>query len=397
MRQGPVRKLLSLGSCLFVFTLAACTSSPPKSSDSTDSAGNQETAAADPRVAAPPSPPRPPLPAYKATRLTGDYADYASLQRLITQLGTEGQFEREYLYGLFSRVERQQWILDYLNRPKRKSKKPVPGGWTRYRKRFITENHIQRGMRFWHDYLPELERAYGRFGVAPEYIVAIIGVETHYGANVGRHRVIEALSTLAFDYPRREAFFREQLVDFLVMSRDEGIDPLEPVGSYAGAMGLGQFMPSSFHQFAVDFDGDGVRDLWNPVDAVGSVANYFHAHGWQTDAPVAVPARARGRAPHSLEAGFSSRYSIDNLAHQGIAPLTRIDGDADVSLLRLHAARGREYWVGLNNFYVITRYNHSTYYAMAVHQLAEALRDRYRRQAPVRLSQAGGAAGTPIL
>jgi len=315
-----------------------------------------------------------PLPDYSAASLQGDYADYAAAEALIRRMGEKYGFPTEYLYGVFSQVERDDWILSYLNRPRSTSTKLSPGGWTRYRKRFLTPTRIAEGLRFWRDYDAHLERAAREHGVPAEYIVAIMGVETNYGGYLGSHKVINALSTLAFDYPRRAAFFTDELEAFLIMTRNEGMDPFEPSGSYAGAMGLGQFMPSSFHRFAIDFDGDGRRDLWNPVDTIGSVANYFAGYGWRPGEPVAVRAKTQGRTPHLMEAGFKSRYAPDSLERQGVTTLASLEGHPEVSLLRLAASSGYEYWIGLNNFYVITRYNHSTYYAMAVHQLAQALR-----------------------
>jgi len=306
----------------------------------------------------------------------GDYSSYPAAMALVDRLVTGHGFDRGQLNATLSRVERQQWILDYMSRPEPKPAAGPTGAWTRYRARFLTRDRIDGGLRFWRAHEETLERAHARYGVPPEYVVAIIGVETHYGANVGRHRVIDALATLAFDYPRRSEYFTGELESFLVMARDEGFDPFEPVGSYAGAMGLGQFMPSSFQRFAVDFDGDGQRDLWDTEDAIGSVANYFREHGWTTREPVVLPAVARGSEPHALEAGFSTAYRVSGLAEKGVTSRVGFAGDGEVSLLRLDAAGGYEYWLGLRNFYVITRYNHSTYYAMSVHQLAEAVRER---------------------
>jgi membrane-bound lytic murein transglycosylase B len=187
--------------------------------------------------------------------------------------------------------------------------------------------------------------------------------------------VLDALTTLAFDYPRRAEYFTGELEAFLLMVREEGMDPFQPVGSYAGAMGLAQFMPSSFRRFAVDFDGDGKRNLWSPVDAIGSVANYFASHGWKRGELVAVRADVRGSAPHAMQADYKTRYPLDVLRGRGIR--SSLAGNGEVSLLRLDARGGYQYWLGLSNFYVITRYNHSTYYAMAVHQLAQAIRARH--------------------
>ena len=210
-----------------------------------------------------------------------------------------------------------------------------------------------------------------------------IGVETEYGSNVGSHRVIDALTTLAFDLPRRATYFKSELESFLLMMRDERIDPAQPVGSFAGAMGLGQFMPSSFLRWAVDFNGDGLRDLWNPVDAIGSIANYFVQHGWHRGEEVVTRAAANGARAHSLESGFDTHYSLRTLGQHGIYPARPFRSGDPVQLLRLSAYNGNEYWLGHQNFYVITRYNHSTYYAMAVHQLAQAVKKRYLRASTI--------------
>lgn len=357
--------------CIF---LAACGGNPSKTSSTTADDPSALSAEATPTASATDRQ-RPPAVPYSARSLSGDYSGYASAVRLIERLEQEEGFDREYLYGVFSRLERQQWILDYMNRP-RSTAPPGPGSWNRYRAKFITPAHIQRGLDFWRDNAATLKRAEARYGVPAEYMVAIIGVETHYGRYFGSHSVIDALATLAFDYPRRADFFTDELAAYMVMTRNEGMDPLKPIGSYAGAMGLGQFMPSSFLKYAVDFDGDGVRDLWNPVDAIGSVANYFRAHGWRTGEPVAFPAVARGREAEIMDAGFSSRYSAGSLATRGVTSRVPLDADDEVSLLRLNAAGGQEYWIGLHNFYVISRYNHSTYYSMAVYQLAQELKSR---------------------
>ncbi len=306
----------------------------------------------------------------------GDYAGYPALARMIAKLERDEGFDPGYLSAVFSRVERQQWILDFVNRPQAKRSTTPTGAWTRYRAKFLTEGNIANGARFWQRYAPVLERAQARYGVPPEYVVAILGVETRYGGYMGKHRVLDALATLAFDFPRRSEFFTGELESFLVMARDEGFDPFQPKGSYAGAMGLGQFMPSSFQRWAVDFDGDGRRDLWNTEDAIGSVANYFAAHGWRKGEPVVVRARAGGSAS-AMETGFDTSYSVDGLRQRGVVPSAALGGQTQVSLLRLDARGGYEYWLGLPNFYVITRYNHSTYYAMAVYQLAQAIKARH--------------------
>jgi membrane-bound lytic murein transglycosylase B len=288
-------------------------------------------------------------------------------------------FSRDYLNGLFSQVHRKQWTLDYLGRPRSPTRRaPAPGSWSRYRAKFLTERHISGGSAFWRRHESTLHRASARYGVPPEYIVGIMGVETVYGGNVGSHRVIDALTTLAFDYPRRATYFRGELENFLLIARDEGIDPAEPMGSFAGAMGLGQFMPTSFIRWAVDFDGDGRRDLWDPQDAIGSVANYLSEHGWRPGEPVVTRAVASGTRARRLKTGSDTRYTLASLADHGIRPRALGDEADPVRLLRLRAYRGDQYWLGHQNFYVITRYNHSTYYAMAVHELAQAVKRRYR-------------------
>lgn len=315
---------------------------------------------------------------YSARYLTGDFAAYPDLERFIDKMASEHGFSREYLYGLFSQANRKQWTLDYLSREPKPSAAPRPGSWSRYRAKFLTEKHISTGASFWARHAQALRRAEAEFGVNPEHIMGIMGVETIYGGNVGNHRILDALTTLAMDYPRRASYFTEELENFLVMAQNEGFDPSRPVGSYAGAMGLGQFMPSSFLKFAVDFDGDGRKDLWNPDDAIGSIASYFAGHGWRSGEPVVSRAVVDGGSVDGIKTGLDMKYSLAELAAYGIRPSRYFPAD-QVRLLRLSAADGEQYWLGYNNFYVITRYNHSTHYAMAVHQLAEAVRQRYRQ------------------
>jgi membrane-bound lytic murein transglycosylase B len=360
-------------------TLVACSSSPDKPTVSVH--------AHSPRM----------LNAVGASRGSGgDYAAYSATARLIDRLVREESFDRRHLERVLSRVKRQQWILDYVNKPKGKRSTRPTGAWTRYRAKFLTESNISKGASFWRRHGSILRRAEAEYGVPAEYVVAIIGVETHYGGYLGKHRVIDALATLAFDYPRRSEFFTGELEAFLIMSRDEGFDPFGPRGSYAGAMGLGQFMPSSFHKWAVDFNGDGKRDLWNPADAIGSVANYFSEHGWRKGEPVIVRARASGSGARAMQAGFDTSYSLDTLASKGIVATAALRGAERVSLIELDTRGGYQYWLGLKNFYVITRYNHSSYYAMAVHQLAQAVRLRHELGGPL-VSRSGMRGGAPLL
>lgn len=330
----------------------------------------------------------------KGETRAGDYTDYPAARAMVDRLVRREGFQRDELSRILARLERQQRILDFVNRPSPQPTGRPTGSWTRYRGKFLNEDRIGAGVQFWREHEGTLELARLRYGVAPEYVVAIIGVETRYGSNMGRHRVIDALATLAFDFPRRSEFFTGELESYLVMTRNEGLDPFAPVGSYAGAMGLGQFMPSSFHRFAVDFDGDGRRDLWGSADAIGSVAHYFREHGWRMGEAVAVPALARRPEAAQLKADYTTRYALGELSLQGVTPASPLAGVEEASLLRLDAAGGYEYWLGLPNFYVITRYNHSTHYAMAVHQLAEALRERHDRLfGPVRSARGEGPPG----
>jgi membrane-bound lytic murein transglycosylase B len=307
-------------------------------------------------------------------RLTsGPYAGRADVERFIDRMQARG-YTRAELVGIFSRVRPDDWIIEYMNRQWRPSSGPN-GAWTRYRSRHITPGMLSKGTAFWSAHAAELARASKQYGVPPEYIVAIIGIETKWGGYMGKHRIVDALATLAFDYPRRAAYFTDELENYLVMARQEGFDPFQPVGSFAGAMGYGQFMPSSYLKYAVDFDGDGRRNLWDKQDAIGSVAHYFQQHGWRTGEPVAV--RVSPASPGALGTGFRSSYPVGRLQSMGFRAPMSLPGDQRVSLLQLDAAGGYEYWFGFDNFQTITRYNKSTYYAMTVHQLAQALRARH--------------------
>ena len=316
---------------------------------------------------------------YQARSISGDYAGYSELKQFIDHMVEQHGFNREFLNGLFSQAKRKQWTLDYLKRSDEAVKKKVSrGSWSRYLAKFLDKRHINSGTDFWRNHENTLQRASENYGVPPEYILGILAVETSFGNYIGNHRVLDALTTLAFDYPRRADYFRGELENFLVMAGKEGIDPAKPVGSYAGAMGLGQFMPSSFLRWAVDFNGDGERDLWNPEDAIGSIANYFSKHGWRPGQPVVTPARAEKAKTKPLETGFMTRYPLDSLNRAGIYPAQRCDCDYPLHLLHLSHYKSDEYRLGHPNFYVITRYNHSTYYAMAVHELAQAIKKDYK-------------------
>lgn len=247
--------------------------------------------------------------------------------------------------------------------------------WQRYRERFVNPQRIAAGLAFWQKHAATLQRAQAIYGVPAEVIVAIIGVETVYGQNMGSFGVLEALASLAFHYPPRADFFRSELEQFLLLARENGVSPLEIKGSYAGAIGIPQFMPSSQRRFAVDFDGDDRIDLRNSSsDAIGSVARFLQQHGWQTGAAVAVPARVNGDPAALLALGIKPTLTVRELSRDGVVAAAA-DGDLPAALIDLVTpGAATEYWLGFDNFYVITRYNRSSFYAMSVFQLAEALR-----------------------
>lgn len=299
-----------------------------------------------------------------------DYQDSPLVDEFVAELTRDHGFAAEQLQEIFDKVERKQSILDAISRPAEKVKP-----WKEYRPIFITDSRISRGVDFWRQHEAALNRAEQEYGVPPQVIVAIIGVETFYGGNTGSFRVADALSTLAFDYPPRAPFFRQQLREFFLLTREEQLDPLSLKGSYAGAMGLPQFMPSSFRAYAVDFDGDGHIDIWtNPTDAIGSVASYFKHHGWVGGQPVVSRAKVRGdKVDEGLTEGIEPVKTVGELRTLGWSSQDALRDDQAVTAFRLQAEDADEYWLGLPNFYAITRYNRSVMYAMAVHQLSEQL------------------------
>ena len=261
-------------------------------------------------------------------------------------------------------------IIEAISRPA----EAMP--WHRYRRIFLTDRRIAEGVAYWHDNEKLLNRVEQEFGVPPQVITAIIGIETLYGTNMGRHRVIDALKTLGFGYPKRAEFFREELEHFLLLSRHEGFDPLVPVGSYAGAMGKPQFISSSYRAYAVDYDEDGRRDLWHSdADVVASIGNYLSEHGWRRGEPVAQRVDGDPADLARLDTGGSKpdRTVAEFLRRGIIVPDTASEPDQRAVLVGLEQENTREYWLGYDNFYAITRYNHSNLYAMAVHQLSEAI------------------------
>jgi membrane-bound lytic murein transglycosylase B len=298
------------------------------------------------------------------------YADNPQARVLIQELVTEQGFDRAELEALFAGAVRKDKILEAIARPAEKTKP-----WHEYRRIFVTDTRTEQGLDFYRLYAASLQRAERKYGVPAEIIVAIIGVETRYGRNKGSWQVIDALSTLAFDYPKRSAFFSRELKEYLLMTREQNLSAAELQGSYAGAMGYGQFIPSSYRAYAVDFDGDGIVDIIdNPVDAIGSVANYFSRHGWRTGEPVTVPARVgEGYRSEWMNDGLKPEHTVAELAQHSIYPAQPGAVDARAIAIEFEARHGPEYWLGWHNFYVITRYNHSSMYAMCVYQLSQQI------------------------
>lgn len=280
------------------------------------------------------------------------------------------QFSEDELDDVFDQAVTQDEVLKKIATP---AEAAMP--WYKYRKIFLTDARIREGAVFWRQHAETLKQVSEQYGVPPEIIVAILGVETLYGRRTGSYRVIDALTTLAFNYPPRSRFFTGELEQFLLLCREEKVSPLQPTGSYAGAMGMPQFMPSSFRSFAADFNGDGNRDIWHdPKDAIASIANYFRAHGWIRNQPIAVQVIAKNESYKTLlndKVKPDLRMSELESAHVEFSrPLPL---ESKVKLLALEQEHGDELWAVLDNFYVITRYNHSSLYAMAVYQLSQAL------------------------
>lgn len=305
-----------------------------------------------------------------ATHVTaGDYSDRQDVNTFIDEMVEEHQFDRKDMEAWLSVAKKKQSILDAISRPAEKRLT-----WKDYRKIFVTHSRIKKGVEFWRKNEAVLTQAEAEFGVPAQVIVAIIGVETRYGQNKGSYRVIDALSTLGFDYPPRSKFFRKELKEFFLLAREQKQNPLDLIGSYAGAMGYGQFIPSSYRAYAVDYTNDDFADIWNnPTDAIGSVANYFKRHGWKTDAPVIVRTRiANNYNKDIINDSLKPKHTVASLLEQGYTPTQALDEQV-ANVIRLQGVNGAEFWMGLHNYYVITRYNHSRLYAMAVWQLSQEI------------------------
>jgi membrane-bound lytic murein transglycosylase B len=317
--------------------------------------------------------------------LPASYADVSKrkdVNEFIDRMVKEHNFNKDDLIKTFKKVKTNPKIIEAITRPA--EAKP----WYQYRPIFLTEDRIRQGVKFWRKNAHHLQRAYETYGVAPEMIVAIIGVETKYGKYKGKYPVMNALTTLAFDYPKRASFFEKELEEFLLLAREEKVDPMKLKGSYAGAMGKPQFIASSYRHYAVDFNGDGKRDLLNStVDAIGSVANYFAEHKWYKDEPVTEPAKVTGdKYKEIVEKGIKPELPLSKVLEAGVSIEERHSPSLDTALIELELENGKEYWVAFNNFYVISRYNRSELYAMAAYQLAQEIK-RFRFVGPRKKSK----------
>ncbi|MCG6936755.1 MAG: lytic murein transglycosylase B [Gammaproteobacteria bacterium] len=305
-----------------------------------------------------------------------NYAQRADVKDFIDEMVREYGFDRNDLEIKFAAAKRLDTVLETIAKPAEKELT-----WGQYRPIFVTSKRSSLGKAFMQKYRETLNRAEKEFGVPAEIITAIIGVETYYGRLTGKYSVFDSLTTLGFDYPPRSAFFKSELKQFLLLSKEENISVDEMTGSYAGAMGMPQFIPSSYRHYAVDFDGDGKRDLWNSVpDVIGSVANYFSEHGWKQGETVTHPVTVNNTSILNDKNTLKPYVTVKQLKQQHVMLNTKPSAqqpkdDQLATLLTLEGENGDEHWIGLRNFYVITRYNRSELYAMAVFQLSEMLKN----------------------
>jgi len=291
------------------------------------------------------------------------------VEEFIGQMVKQNQFDEAALRQVFAQLKVHDGVVKAVGAPS--TAKP----WHEFRSIFITPPRISGGLEFWQQHADLLTRARDTYGVPEEIIVSIIGVETFYGRRLGSFRVIDALYTLGFEMTERATFFRGEMEQFLLLARENGLDPLETKGSFAGAMGMPQFIPTSYRRFAVDFDGNGKINLWDsPADVIGSVANYLRHFGWIWGQPLTVPARVdQTQVKEVLEAGLKPQLTLQQLQPKGVEATEELPSDLQAGLFALDSEQGQEYWLAFNNFYVITRYNRSKNYAMAVVQLAKTI------------------------
>ena len=293
-----------------------------------------------------------------------------NVDAFIDAMVSEHDYDRAALEHILGQAEVKQSIIEQISKPAEKTLT-----WAEYRPIFMTSERVQAGAKFWRENRAALHGISSETGIPTEIIVGIIGVETYYGRITGGHRVLDALTTLAFSYPPRARFFRRELEEFLLLVREEDMQATDAFGSYAGAMGRPQFMPSSYRAYAVDSTGDGKRDIWNNwTDVAGSVANYFVAHGWTSGGEITTQAtlsdRFNGPPPENQ---LSADETVSSLSRSGVMFSTELPNDSEGQLLTLEGHDGAEHWIGFHNFFVITRYNRSVMYALAVHQLGQEI------------------------
>jgi membrane-bound lytic murein transglycosylase B len=295
------------------------------------------------------------------------------VKEFISHMVSADAFKKRPLRKLLNAAQSQPAILDAMEKPAEKAKQ-----WFEYRPIFLTERRIKEGTDFWLAHRQALDQASVRSGVAPEYLAAILGVETYYGRLTGSYRVIDALATLAFDFPARSKFFRDELEQYLLLTRDMHVDPLTLKGSYAGAMGAPQFMPSNYRKYAVDANADGHIDLWsNWADVCASVGNYLKEKGWNAGEPVLTDATADPEKAADLDGRkLALSDTVGSLMAKGLSFESPLPAEAPALLIAADESDGVHWRVGYNNFFVITRYNHSALYAMAVYELASAVKQR---------------------
>ncbi|KTD29758.1 lytic murein transglycosylase B [Legionella israelensis] len=297
------------------------------------------------------------------------------VQQFINERVKHDGFNRKELTTIFNNVQIQPQIIESMEKPYEKKT------WDVYKALFLTSQRVNEGLKFWEENQKTLEKAEKQFGIPAHIIVAIIGVETLYGKHQGNYRVIDALSTLAFNYPKRSRFFKKELREYLLLCRENNISPDKYLGSYAGAIGKPQFMPSSYRFYAVDFTGNGKIDLINSnEDVIGSVANYFRKHGWKMNEGVVQLAKVQGKKYKKIKTNSKkANYTLKKLMKAGVKPETAaLNLPSKAGLIELITDNGKEYWLAYPNFYVITRYNTSPQYALVVYLLSQQLKSQWK-------------------
>ncbi len=305
--------------------------------------------------------------------------DYEQVNKFIDEMVRKHGFGTNELRILFGGTKYSNKVLKAMSQPAERL------AWYKYRKIFLQDSRIKKGVTFWKKHKSTLDRAEEIYSVPPQIITSIIGVETQYGQYKGKDKVMDSLATLAFHYPKRAKFFRNELEQFLLLTREQNVDPLLLKGSYAGAMGIPQFISSSYRNFSVDFDKDGKKDLWqSPVDAIGSIANYFSRHEWESGAAITYPVHVTGdKVDTIIDKDLMPNIKAGNLKNYNIIHDKDLSEDTLLKVMRFEQKKSDDYWIGLHNFYVITRYNHSASYAMVVYQLSEAIKKEYEKETTI--------------